>query len=295
MTFYDWEENYTIACLDGVPTSVHWSDSGETVAVCCEGSYFVLRYNAEAVQTAFANNASTTDGVEDAFEITVEISETVVTACWVGETFIYTNSIGRLQHLVGSEVMTIAHMERQMFLLGYIPKENRLFLIDKEHSIVSYQLLLSVVEYQTAILRGDMDTAQEVLPNVPESQFDRLARFLEAQDLKEEALELVTDLDHKFELAMGLGKHDMAHQIAQQSDQEHKWETLGDAALSNNQFRMAEQCMTESHDLSGLLLLHTARGNSAGMDALAGMAQKDNRFNVAFMSLFLTGKLEVHS
>jgi coatomer subunit beta' len=161
------------------------------VAVCCENSYYILQYNAEAVQTAFAGGASPTDGIEDAFELKHEISEKVVTATWVGETLIYTNSIGRLQHLVGGEVMTIAHLERPMFLLGYIPKENRLYLIDKENAIISYTLLLPVVEYQTAILREDFEAAEEVLPQVPTTQYDRLARFLEAQGHKEQALQLV--------------------------------------------------------------------------------------------------------
>ena len=39
------------------------------------------------------------------------------------------------------------------YLLGYIPGDNRLYLGDKELSVVSFQLLLSVLEYQTAVMR----------------------------------------------------------------------------------------------------------------------------------------------
>ena len=52
---------------------------------------------------------------------------------------------------------------RDMYLLGYIPKDNRLYLADKELNVVSYSLLLSVLEYQTAVMRKDFDTAKEVL------------------------------------------------------------------------------------------------------------------------------------
>jgi len=62
--------------------------------------------------------------------------------------------------------------------------------------------------------------------------------------------------------------------------------------LAINDFDLAEQCMTESKDLSGLLLLHSARGSGKGMQKLASLATGESRFNVAFMSLFLTGKLE---
>ncbi len=51
---------------------------------------------------------------------------------------------------------------RVMYLLGYIPKDNRLYLGDKELNVVSYSLLLSVLEYQTAVMRRDFETADKV-------------------------------------------------------------------------------------------------------------------------------------
>lgn len=49
-----------------------------------------------------------------------------------------------------------------MYLLGYIPKDNRLYLSDKDMNVVGYSLLLSVLEYQTAVMREDFDTAKQV-------------------------------------------------------------------------------------------------------------------------------------
>ena len=49
-----------------------------------------------------------------------------------------------------------------MYLLGYIPRDNRVYLGDKELNIVSYSLQLAVLEYQTAIMRKDFDTADKV-------------------------------------------------------------------------------------------------------------------------------------
>lgn len=68
-----------------------------------------------------------------------------------------------------------------MYLLSYIPKDNRLYLGDKELGIVSYSLLVSVLEYQTAVMRRDFDTADKVLPTVPREQRTRVAHFLEKQ------------------------------------------------------------------------------------------------------------------
>ena len=53
-----------------------------------------------------------------------------------------------------------------MYLLGYIPTDNRLYLGDKELNVVSFQLLLSVLEYQTAVMRRDFETADKVNTSV---------------------------------------------------------------------------------------------------------------------------------
>lgn len=33
--------------------------------------------------------------------------------------------------------------------------------------MVSYTLLLSLIEYKTLVMRGDMDAAEELLPSIP--------------------------------------------------------------------------------------------------------------------------------
>lgn len=58
-----------------------------------------------------------------------------------------------------------------------------------------------------------------------------MAQFLDAQGLKELALEITTDLDHKFDLAVQLGKLDIALDIAKKSDSEHKWKLIADMAM----------------------------------------------------------------
>ena len=50
-----------------------------------------------------------------------EIQESVKTGLWVGDCFIYTNGVNRLNYYVGGEIVTISHLDRTMYLLGYIP------------------------------------------------------------------------------------------------------------------------------------------------------------------------------
>lgn len=84
-----------------------------------------------------------------------------------------------------------------LYVLGYIPKDNRVYLGDKELGVVSYSLQLAVLEYQTAIMRKDFDTADKVLPTIPRDQRTRVAHFLEKQGFKQQALAVSTDVDHR--------------------------------------------------------------------------------------------------
>ncbi|CAH0513269.1 unnamed protein product [Peronospora belbahrii] len=58
-----------------------------------------------------------------------------------------------------------------------------------------------MLEYQTAVVRRDFESANDILRKIPAAQMDLVARFLEAQDFKEEALTLSTDPDQNFDFA----------------------------------------------------------------------------------------------
>ena len=68
-----------------------------------------------------------------------------------------------------------------------------MYLGDKELNVVSFQLLLSVLEYQTAVMRRDFEIADKVLPTIPKEQRTRVAHFLEKQGFKEQALVVSSD------------------------------------------------------------------------------------------------------
>jgi coatomer subunit beta' len=66
----------------------------------------------------------------------------------------------------------MCHLDRPMYLLGYIALQQRVYLIDREYSIVSYTLLLVLVEFKTLVMRGAMEEAYAMLDAVPEDQLD---------------------------------------------------------------------------------------------------------------------------
>ncbi|KAI6004769.1 hypothetical protein EDD15DRAFT_2384733 [Pisolithus albus] len=97
-------------------------------------------------------------------------------------------------------------------------------------NIYAYSLSLSVMEYQTAVLRGDMDATAEILPSIPKEQLNKVARFLEAH-----------------------------------TEAETKWKALGDHALVVWRFDLVKEAFNKVGDLSSLMLLSLAVGNRDGV------------------------------
>ena len=46
--------------------------------------------------------------------IPMKVTESVKTGLWVGDCFIYTNSVNRLNYYVGGEIVTVSHLDRTM-------------------------------------------------------------------------------------------------------------------------------------------------------------------------------------
>lgn len=292
--FYDWEDLQLVRRIDVEAKGVYWSDQAHVLAIVGDSSFYVLHYSQDAVYKALEGGGGQLpeDGVEDAFELVHQVQESVQTGRWVGDCFVYTTSTARLNYAVGAEVSTLVHMDRPMYLLGYLPSQNRLYCIDKEHNIVSYTLLLAVLEFKTAVVRGGIEIAkQKVLPKIPKAEHNKLARFLESQGLREDALELATDPDYRCDLAVSLGRLDLATEIARQFPSELKWRQLADLATVKGDFVLAEECLKESEDFSGLLTLYSARSDKKALLGLADNAGKAHKMNVAFLAAYMCGDL----
>lgn len=179
-----------------------------------------------------------------------------------------------------------------MYLLGYVPKDNRLYLGDKELNVISFSLQLSVLEYQTAVMRRDFERADLVLPTIPKEHRTRVAHFLEKQGFKPQALQVSTDPDHKFDLALQIGELEVAVKLARESENPQKWSQLADAASRKNNMALVKECMQKANDFSGLLLLATASGDEQMLQELGDNGSKQGRHNIAFLSSFLRSDLQ---
>jgi coatomer subunit beta' len=265
---------------------VVWSESGELVALICPETTYILRFNREAYVEGVNAGLADEDGVEAAFELMHEVSDAAVTAHWIGDSLVYTTEGRQLKQLIGEQTDTIAHFDQSMYVLRYLPRDGRLYLCDKDVNIISYTLSTTVVEYQTLVLRGDMEGAESLLPDVPANQMNKIARFLESQGHKDLALEVATDPEHRFELALSLNNLAIALEIAKQQDTEHKYKMVGDAAMAGFDLKTAEEMFVLAKDIGSLLLLYTSSGNKEKLIQLAKQAEDAGSHNIAFATLW---------
>jgi len=105
-------------------------------------------------------------------------------------------------------------------------------------------------------------------------------------------LAVSTDPEHRFELALQLGELKIAYQLATEQQNEAKWKQLADLATSKGQLGLAQECLHKANDYGGLLLLATAAGNAGMVGKLGESAASGGKNNVAFLSFFITGRLE---
>lgn len=290
VAFFDWDSGKLVRRVDVDVTQVVWSDTGDLVAIIGEETFYVLKYDRDAFHTALSDGSiSEEDGVEESFEVVQDISDSVRTGKWIGDCFIYTTLTNRLNYLVGNETYTISHFDKQMYLLGYIPRDNAIYLADKDVNVMSYRLSLAVVEYQTVVLRGDMELAAELLDTIPDGEKTKIARFLEAQGHIELALDVSKDPEHQFELALSLNDLVKAEEIARVIKSQHKWKSLGDSALEQWNIRLAEKCFQEASDLESLVLIYTSTGNKAKLSEIADQAIELGKYNLAFNAYWFVG------
>lgn len=322
--FYDWNDFRLVRRIDVHPHGVYWKESGTAVVLACQDSFFVLEYNENAVAQAWSNNPEPTadeDGVQEAFELEREISERLESGVWVADCFAFTTSRLRLQTLISGLLDTTAFLDRPAWLLGYLPETNRLYLIDRQLSVISYKLHLSLIQYQTAICRRDFDTATQIFKEIPVSLHNKVAKFLEAQGHQQTALEVTKDLDHKFELARSLGNLELCANVIREAQQaaaarsgetpyhfragattatggvpvphsdgalyRTQWKQLGDLALERGLIPLSVACFQEAQDVNGLLLIYSSIGDAKGLKATADLAAKLGKANVAVMAYLL--------
>lgn len=299
--FFDWESGSLVRRIDVNAQDVVWSDNGELLMIVNskednseEAGAYALFFDRSVFQDALAQGTIDEDeGVSEAFDVLYEMNESVTSGKWVGDVFIFTTSFNRLNYFVGGKVYNLAHYIKDLHLLGYLARDNKVYLADRDATVYGFALSLEVLEFQTLTLRGELEEAlQTVLPNIQgKDSLSKISRFLEGQELYREALEVSQDADQKFDLALKVGELNLAFELLKDETNESRWRSLGDSALEKFNFNLALKAYHKAHDLESLFLLYSSFNDKEGLTELAKESEKNHKFNLAFNSYWLAGDI----
>ena len=112
--------------------------------------------------------------------------------------------------------------------------------------------------------------------------------------MKELALKVTNDPDHKFDLSLQLDDLDTALEITRtvpELEAEPKWKAVGDKALAVWRFDLARECFEKSGDLNALMLLLLSIGDRGGLKKLANDA---GQYKLSFVD-FPSGSITITS
>ncbi|CAD2221377.1 beta prime cop protein [Angomonas deanei] len=291
VVFYDWNSLSVIRQIDEAVTHVVWSTSGNLVALATDTTVFLLRFNGEAVaELLSAQPEARVDGVDVAFDLVDQIGEAVTDLFFVGDSIAFINKALRLHYYVGGEIGNVAVLSRGQFLLGYVAKENRILFIDVEKNVTSYAIDINIINYMNLIVKEEYDAAASLVETIPTKQHYKLAKFVQGRGLLPLALQLTTDEDHKFELALTLRLLDVAEGIARGKETPTRLKRVGDLALSLGNIGKAVEYYRLCGDHNSLLLIFSCCPNREEISALGDLCVKEEKYHLAFSCFHLVGR-----
>ncbi|KAL6942413.1 hypothetical protein ACO0QE_003588 [Hanseniaspora vineae] len=301
-SLFDWETGSLVRRIDVDADQIVWSANEELILISTQASNdteaentagYVLEFNKEMYDESLSNGNVSEEGVEDCLDVLYEFNDVVRSGKWVGDVFIYTSHSDKLNYFVGGKSYTLAHFDKPSYVIGYLPKDSRIYVTDRDMTVTSYSISVAVLEFQTLVLRGEIDAAfEEILPNVSgKDNLMKISRFLEAQELYQEAFDVAPDADQKFFLALKLGYLEQAFELLSKDESESKWRTLGDAALKKFNFKLAIEGYSKAHDLESLFLIYSSFNMKEKLIELGKLAEEDGKFNVAFNAYWSAGAI----
>ena len=204
--FYDWDSGLLIRRIEEKVSEVKWS--GDIVAMRTKDTIFILQYFPPNPDDA-ENQYDESSGYENSFTLLHQIDAKSSSICWSSGILFFTENL-KVNRFVSGIVQSTATLKTPVDLLGYLPRENLLVLVDYQRKIIGFNLPYALLDFEVSIADGEEPDPE----SVPEEYRASCAKFLKQIGQKELALEVATDPVMKFDLALELERLDVAQKLA---------------------------------------------------------------------------------
>lgn len=100
-----------------------------------------------------------------------------------------------------------------------------------------------MLQYQTAVLSGRFDIANQLLPAIDKRELEKLSLFLQAQGFLEEAIKVTSDSMRKLDLAISLKNVPLAISMLEDKPQNGEiakyWSQVAEICLAEGDMKTA--------------------------------------------------------
>lgn len=186
-TFYDWEHVKPIFTAPFSPKKIVWNDEGTIAAFFLPEKLVMIEYNPQRQEVTGTHT----------------LVDKISSGVFAYDLFFYLSTSGKIYFTAkGKSFFYCNAADKRQLVIGAVEQQNRMFAIDKNYHMFSYELPFGLAKSLSQVASGknvELD-AEDILPEYR----DRTAKFLDAFGLKKNAYEIVQNSDHKFELAVSM-------------------------------------------------------------------------------------------
>lgn len=119
---------------------------------------------------------------------------------------------------------------------------------------MAIQLDQALLQYQTAVLQGDFEEANRLLPLIGERELEKLSLFLQGQGFLEEAIKVTKDTMRKLDLAISMKNPELAMALLEEKSGKGSKGSKGDKEIGKYWSQVAEICLAKG-DMTNALVI----------------------------------------
>lgn len=270
VVFYDWNGEQSMGRIDVETKDLIWEN--ETLIVNTEKSIFVLEVHPELPE-------------EDVFVLKSEIVDSFEKGLFISGLFFYINEAFKLNVIIGNRSFTLSNIGFQASPLEYLDNHERIFFFDSNCQTTSFRISQNLLKLLSALKTPVDDNDETVIERglaLSEEENSFAVSTLQTFEYYQLAFKISKNVSKKIDLAIRLKQLDSCLILCEQIKEPIYWKKIGDLALTEGRFDIAENCFWSCEDLNSLFLLGTCTGNLQMIEKIAKTAQMKKNYSVAY-------------
>jgi len=222
-----------------------------------------------------------------------EIPDTYIGCLFISGLFFYVSESFKLNVVIAGRSFSLANIGFAAQPLEYLDNHERLFFFDSSCQTLSFkisQLLIKLLVSCNGELADDDEALISRALDLSEEENATIVKILQSLEKVQLAYRVCKNVLQKIDFGIRQGHLDECLALCEQVREPLAWKKLGDLALSNGRFDIAETAFSNCDDLNSLLLIALSTGNTELLERVSQTARDKNNFSVAYAAFLNLSK-----